>query len=279
MNIFSRVAEFRGESKPSWQPSMGPKFNFSLDGATRYGLKVANASQLEVGFYYVVNGFLNQQDCSTLTREFYQQEAHAVGVDGYQDTKNPQSIGSYRTNAWAVPLAEGISEQFHLLLRREREFGRNDGSNLPIYRDCHGEPLDIPLDYSNFELIGSTPFMRFMRYPGGGQHVPHYDAPYVASSAMYTTLMSWVLYLNTPPGSGGEFQFIDDRQWHLHPLNRDRSDWTSMAKPEDIMASVEPKCGRLLIFPHWLPHQVALYAHEGSGWRTAIRGDIAYAFE
>jgi hypothetical protein len=120
-----------------------------------------------------------------------------------------------------------------------------------------------------------------MRYFSGGKHAPHYDALFMDTEGKFVTLLSWVIYLNTPRGTGGEFQFVEDGQGALPPSKRDRSDWKRMATDAEVTTVVAPKEGRLLIFPHWLPHQVQLYQSdtmEDDGRRIIIRGDVAYSW-
>jgi hypothetical protein len=150
-----------------------------------------------------------------------------------------------------------------------------------IFRSKAGEDIAIPTEARKLTLAGITPYMRFMRYFSGGKHVPHYDALFLDTAGQYVTLMSWVIYLNTPRGTGGDFQFVEDGQGALIPSKRDRSDWKRMGKDEEVIASVSPREGRLLIFPHWLPHQVQLYQSEtmeADGRRIIIRGDVAYSW-
>jgi hypothetical protein len=125
------------------------------------------------------------------------------------------------------------------------------------------------------ELLGSTPWLRFMKYKSGGMHTPHHDAPFRNEEEQYITLFSWVLYLNTPNGKGGHFQFVNDlKQKGKHPFLWNTSDWTNMSN--DVTLDVAPVEARMLIFPHWLCHQVQQYV--GEGYRYIIRGDVAYGF-
>jgi hypothetical protein len=175
-------------------------------------------------------------------------------------------------------LSEDISLGLTAVLSDESSLHPTACGSEPIFQNCKKELQRIPMNPHAYSLLGSTPFMRFMKYPDGGRHVPHYDAPYNSAKQRYTTLMSWVIYLNTPIGTGGEFQFIDDRQWHLSPWNKNKSDWDRMAQKEEVLASIKPQAGKLLVFPHWLAHQVSLYSNDTASWRYIIRGDVAYGF-
>jgi hypothetical protein len=221
---------------------------------------------------------LSPEQCQALISDFEAQPSkYPVGVDGYGDPS--ANIGSWRAMAWAdgfdaymSTILDGcLADYRYLTLERDgsmsASWGRSD------------EPLDFMLPFSpeqKYELLGSTPWMRFMKYSSGGKHVPHYDAPFINESEKYITLYSWVLYLNDLDGEGGHFQFVKDGQEHLAPADWKRDDWTRQATADEIIHSIQPKAGRLLIFPHWLCHQVQEFV--GNGHRYIIRGDVAYGF-
>jgi hypothetical protein len=235
--------------------------------------------KIEYDFYskypiYVVENALSAKSCDFIIDDFDEQETHPVGIDGYC---NPESnVGSYRANAWAEELSITISEKLRAFMD-EKEFTfplLGDGID-PIVNDKEFALPFWPHDMQPFRLLGSTPFMRFMKYKNGGMHTPHHDAPYKNEEERYISLFSWVLYLNTPDGTGGHFQFVNDlKQKGKHPRSWDTSDWTNMSN--EVTMEVAPKQGKLLIFPHWLCHQVQEYI--GEGYRYIIRGDVAYSF-
>lgn len=80
---------------------------------------------------------------------------------------------------------------------------------------CQAGQVAMPVEHNRLLLCGPTPYMRFMKYFSGGMHAPHYDALYENKQDRYTTLMSWVLYLNTSEAEGGAFQFVEDGQGAL----------------------------------------------------------------
>jgi hypothetical protein len=193
-----------------------------------------------------------------------------VGVDGYADGGE---AGSYRAMAWAVELATAMTPLFEALPPVLQ--GRNGDLTAPSLT----LPAPFPEDRT-YRRLGATPWARFMRYERGGMHVPHYDAPFECAAEGYITLFSWVLYLNdVPVEHGGSLDFVDDGR-RDHPRVRPKAafgDWRRMALAEEITASIRPRRGRLLVFPHWLCHQVAAYT--GDGRRYIVRGDLAYGIE
>lgn len=122
-----------------------------------------------------------------------------------------------------------------------------------------------------------------MQYLSGGKHVPHFDNDFYCETESYRTLYSWVLYLNDVPAKqGGGFQFVDDgiRQPYSKRSKEMFADWTQMATSEQIIKTVQPKAGRLVVFPHWRCHQVQEFiASEECTFRAIIRGDLAYVVE
>lgn len=225
---------------------------------------------------FVFEQALSAEGCQKLINDFDQQEVYAVGVDGY--CNGDEKPGSYRAMGWSPDLAEAISKVFERLPK----LWTSNRTATRLYSATH-RPMDVPFndgDHSQYKRLGSTPWMRFMRYESGGMHVPHYDASFLCEAERYRTLYSWVLYLNdVPTKQGGAFQFIDDGN-REPPHRRPKeafADWHNMADPQQVMRTVQPKAGLLLVFPHWLCHQVqAFTASEECPRRYIIRGDVAY---
>lgn len=271
---------FHGNNQPQWAPALAGTPAFIDLAVARHKLDLKNSVENTRHFFYIADGFLNAQECRELIRQFDETKPDPVGVDGYVVPQNKESIGSYRTNGWAADLAQKLTPGFLRVLEAEREFAPLDGKP-DLFKSSSGETIAIPTPQRELTLAGPTPYLRFMRYFSGGKHAPHYDALYMDEAHKYVTLMSWVIYLNTPHGTGGAFQFVEDGQGALIPSKRDRSDWKRMAEDREVTASIMPKEGRLLIFPHWLPHQVQLYQSdtmEDKGRRIIIRGDVAYSW-
>lgn len=254
--------------QPTWSPSLLPNQPGRRNRGqfSRHAWLPALASP-----YVIAEDVLLPSECQDLIAKFDQQQAYPVGVDGYTDST--LGVGSWRVQAWAPQIAEQLKNAFWLL---PDELEASDGElHDPEQVFPHfGAPMTLP---PRLGRLGSTPWLRFMRYVGGGQHVPHYDSAFINEPERYITLFSWVLYLNDIPTSdGGGFQFIDDGQ-RDPPRGRGKSafeDWMRMAEPREVLDTIQPVAGRMLIFPHWLCHQVQ--AFTGAGARYIIRGDLAY---
>lgn len=234
---------FTGTNKPGWEPDCGgflPPARIVLFG----------------NHTYLFDDVLSGEDCGSLISQFNRQEAYPVGIDGYSD--DIERVGSHRAMAWAVNLAAKMAPAFEA---------------MPETLTTQDLPSPQPIPEHSFLRLGSTPWLRFMRYKSGGMHVPHYDAAFECPTENYITLFSWVLYLNdVAEEDGGSFSFVDDRGQPNEA--RDRTDWRRMAHPDEILRRVQPRQGRLLVFPHWLCHQVDAYT--GPAHRYIIRGDLAY---
>ena len=261
---------FNGQyaDKPGWNPTVIGDFRRYSD---------ITITKIEYDFYskypiYVVKNAFDSSLCANLIKQFDMREQYAVGIDGYC---NPDTdAGSYRTMAWGNEFSEMMTRKLNLIMDEKLlVFADNDF----IYDNkLFAVPFNTSDMTKGLQLLGSTPWLRFMKYKSGGMHTPHHDAPFRDHTEQYITLFSWVLYLNdVAPGSGGNLQMVNDlKQKGKHPMHWDTSDWTNMAT--DITLAVKPEAGKLLIFPHWLCHQVEEYT--GDDYRYIIRGDIAYYF-
>lgn len=245
------VNKYYGDNKPAWEP-----YTFECPG------EWYDPHDIMINGYpvHIIDNAMPYALCDSLIEQFEQQQAYPVGVDGFCNAES--NVGSYRAMGWSPEVARVITSTI-----------RNNGA---INRFRPNGKMQTPLNITeDYWMEGSTPWLRFMKYKSGGMHTPHHDAPYVNDIEQYATLCSWVLYLNTPMGNGGEFQFVNDvRNEGKHPSDWDRSDWTEMS--DDVIHSVPPRAGRLLVFPHWLCHQVQEYI--GEGYRYIIRGDLAYTY-
>eukprot|EP00746_Dinoflagellata_sp_MGD_P136073 gnl/MRDRNA2_/MRDRNA2_70061_c0_seq2.p1 gnl/MRDRNA2_/MRDRNA2_70061_c0~~gnl/MRDRNA2_/MRDRNA2_70061_c0_seq2.p1 ORF type:complete len:276 (+),score=30.83 gnl/MRDRNA2_/MRDRNA2_70061_c0_seq2:60-887(+) len=96
--------------------------------------------------------------------------------------------------------------------------------------------------------------MRFLRYPPGGYIAPHTDGVRIDEDTLHETTTSFLLYLeDIPEGEGGETEFL------------------TSVENGDVVASVLPKSGSILLFPHTVPHQ-----GNGVGMhpKVLLRGDL-----
>lgn len=174
-----------------------------------------------------------------------------------------KEIGSYRNTVFCEELSKILT----------RIFRRQDFPSLLILDDYFPCELNGK-SYWNFSSI--SPMFRMMTYKYGGEHVPHYDAPYVYKfDNSYQTLFSFVLYLTD--NKTGATRFIKDNQEKKKLSKRNLSDWDRFALNEEVIQEEFPKSGKLLIFPHRLCHDVSKFLPEDKEEvRQIIRGDLVF---
>lgn len=259
------VNKYYGNNKPQWSPYN--VYSRNTDMSAEVQKLSVNGHDWSV---FLADNVFSKEYCDSLISQFDAQEQYPVGVDGFCNAED--KAGSYRAMAWSPDVAYAVSEKLctlmrnHLVIMDEAQAPRSWPNKMLFPFRAHNR---------HYVQLGSTPWLRFMKYKNGGMHTPHYDAPFECAQEEYITLFSWVLYLNTPKGQGGEFQFVKDtRNVQYHPHYWDRSDWTGMS--DNATLQIPPQRGRLLVFPHWLCHQVQQYI--GEDYRYIIRGDVAYGY-
>lgn len=184
-----------------------------------------------------------------------------VGVNGFMDTASEKNIGSKRTTMWAPQLAEEVWKKIDIFLS-DRKMGHLTATDW-----WQGEISRY------WKPVGASPMMRFMKYEKGGEHFAHYDMGYIYPDPNFRTLKSYVIYLTTNE-DGGATRFINDGQEKVPIWDRNTEDWTREAREDEVIFSVQPKMGRILLFDHRLCHDVQQFL--GNDERMIIRGDIIY---
>lgn len=97
---------------------------------------------------------------------------------------------------------------------------------------------------------GVNPLFRYIRYQPGQSLVAHYDDTY-EYNAFKKTLLTVVIYLDN---SNAQTRFIQDPQANSLDKFKNFSDWTRMAKDDEVLFSTSAKAGDILIFDHRLLH-------------------------
>lgn len=203
----------------------------------------------------------SDDECDSLVKLFMESNiAEPVSIQGRKDIPDDR-VGSVRATAWSEHLAKEMWKKFENVLKVKitTPFTKTDWWQNSVWNTW--KPVEV------------SPLLRFMRYENHGQHYAHYDAGYIYPDQVHRTLMSFVLYLTTNT-EGGATRFIKDGQDALPIHSRNHDDWTRESHDNEVIKSIYPKKGNVLLFDHRLCHDVEAY--RGKEPRIIIRGDITY---
>lgn len=234
-----------------------PDINFT------FGKTKIDVEQLPVGDSVLLKNVLSPEDCfSLITLMNSAPKIESVSVQGMvQGGFYNDQIGSERVSIWSQHLANQLWNKFQGLIS---------------IKECHpftSTDFWQQSEWCNYQPIGVSPLLRFMRYIDGGQHFPHYDAGYIyPNNPRRRTLKSFVIYLTS--NNSGATRFIKDIQSVMKIWDRNHSDWEREPTPQEIEYAQNPIQGFVLMFDHRLCHDVELY--KGDNPRIIIRGDIIY---
>lgn len=207
------------------------------------------------------------QECKEIIRHFEEDSCfHPVGIQGKSDVSQNDQIGSYRVTVHDENFAKYLTNELWKSLSI---------ALTPIIFNDHSPvdwKSDNPDELNYWIPIHVSPVFRYMKYQEGGKHAVHYDATHkVTDNPLIRTMQSGVLYLTT---NEVYTRFIDDYQNTISFNKRNHEDWVEDAKEEDVLLKVKSEQGKVLLFPHYLPHDVSENL-EGNE-RIIIRFDIFY---
>ncbi|MGW2671106.1 2OG-Fe(II) oxygenase [Streptomyces sp. NPDC001272] len=203
----------------------------------------------------LIRHFLTPAEVEAFAAELAVQRFVPVGRDG--DAANyaeGEPVGHLRATAESSALAAEFYRRLRTIL--SCEVGPDDPT------DSDGRP---------WKPVAVNPRMRFITYEREGLLVPHYDSPYFAPDGK-RTLLTVVVYLSYE-AVGGETRFIADKQNDLPFAQRDFSDWSRPATPEEILSTHRPEPGDALLFWHRTLHDSAPILE---GTKTILRTDVLY---
>lgn len=251
----------RNETRPpagilpgAWDP---PKIPLEPLGS------LPDVTRLEVpGFAIVADHVLTPADCHTLMAAMCSSgQEESVGATGLRGS---MGIGSVRATAWSPELAQALFARLAPALPSVRF--------LDSLSPTDGFATETRTGHNVWRLVGLSPILRFMRYEQGGHHLCHYDAGYDYGDGR-RTLLSVIFYLTLAEGSGAT-RFVRDGQEMLPVCERKFPDWSRDPLESEVIARVEARPGRALVFDHRLCHDVERW--EGETSRVIIRGDVVY---
>ena len=129
-----------------------------------------------------------------------------------------------------------------------------------------------PEKYNVWNLIGISPYFRYVEYTSGSDSFPRYNRTYSSPTDPLTrTLMSGIIYLTD--NEDGATAFIDDKQHHLPHRDRNLKAREYPATYDEIYEWSIPKRGNIIVFPHGECHSVLSTTET----RKTIRFDVYYS--
>lgn len=214
---------------------------------------------------FIFNNVFNDEDIEKIKAFFPMIGEYApVSVQGMQSIDDI-GIGSHRITGYLPNVADMINTQVSELCK-----GIILRADKYTSTDWHQGNLG-----NEWELVGITPMLRYMRYTKGGKHYPHYDAGYIYPSPYthFRSLYSFVLYLTT--NDSGATRFIADGQENVEISERNHDDWAREANEDEVLFKFLPLKGKMIAFPHRLCHDVEEFVDDNSE-RIIIRGDLLF---
>lgn len=215
----------------------------------------------EPGFKHVaIPELLSETECAAWLAGIPPEVWIPVGIDGIRRDAPPKIVGSYRASLYDPALAASLWERVRGCLPAIRHFTAHT-----VETDWDEHPVWRP--------VGINPLFRFIRYREGGKLVPHYDGPYI-ENALQRTLMSLVIYLDTPQDGQGATRFIRDPQDGMPLGARDLSDWSRDAGRAEVAARSAPRAGKAIAFDHRVLHDSEAIGSDTT--KTIVRTDILF---
>lgn len=210
---------------------------------------------------YEIIDLFTEDEIENFLKEINELSWQAVGIDGIASNyKDGDTIGSYRLSVVSNYIAERLYNRL-----------------INIVGDIFEVTEDILTDAENnsvWEFKEVNPLFRFIRYGEGGLLVPHYDGSYKPSDD-YRSLKTIVIYLEGEEGQGSTRFIKDDRILNSSKADLDRSDWTRLAKEDEIIYESVVKKGKVLVFDHWMLHD-SEPLNVDDKVKTIIRTDMMY---
>ena len=202
--------------------------------------------------------------CSTLLATYSTFTDKMERVDS-RGLRNVCQTPIYRIRNYDINFAKYLSDALATYLPAQLVF--NERSRVDWQSDN-------PDNLNVWNLIGVSPYFRYLQYNSGSEHMPHYDTSHKVPEDLLTrTLYSGIIYLTD--NDTGATAFIDDEQHKIPYVHRNHDDWEQQATFDQIYSWALPRRGHIIVFPHGECHSV-MPNYSGSA-RKIIRFDIYYS--
>jgi NAD+ synthetase len=216
---------------------------------------------------FVVEGVLSRDECAALLAAIARAPRLPVGRDGR--ASGPPFEGeravSLRSSIYDESFAAALWARLRPALPALRVLGDDDEAS-------DAEHARV------FRAVGLSPLVRVLWGEPGSSLVRHHDEGYDFGDGERHTLMSVVLALgDVDAGEGGQTRLLLDPQRNAPPSERAYADGDDVAPPRDVLAAIEPRAGRALVFDHRLPHDAPPYRPRDGRPRVLLRADLVFA--
>lgn len=237
-----------------------PKSSTAISDAkfTRYStLKYTLPVITEPGVY---DEYLSKSECTNLIKHFESLSLERVGIHG--GFNNEMDIdGSLRSKSYDIELSKYLFEKYLSL----------GIMNFKFINEIEAKVRNIRSGY--YRPVAINPYFRFLSYQSGNYLVPHYDSE-TSFGPDFVTLESVLIYLNSCP-YGGATQFVTDPQSELEIDQYNFEDWQELAPQDQVLRSVSPLAGRVLVFDHRVLHQGQKLTRKNT-LKKLLRTDLIY---
>jgi len=207
---------------------------------------------------FTVEDLLSEQECARLIEisESYSYEQALVNIGGGQQVS---SENYRRSSRWMVDSEDAVATLW---------------KRLNLLPDIATFASLAAQKHVGWRPVGLNPRLRFLRYTPGDYFAPHSDGSFECEETVRKSLMTLMLYLNTPE-SGGATNFLDPyRTWLRGADGQLRTaDGNHEQADSGLCVSVRPTTGMALFFDHEMYHEGALLSE---GVKYSIRTDVMF---
>lgn len=203
-----------------------------------------------------LSNVLSEEECQWLISQTKNQEWLPANTYGKQKDFNPMkdTAQSHRLSIYNEVLAYTLFNRIGQFISNIKHFT----TPLPI----------ISNNQSTWVAKSINPLFRYIRYQPGHSLIAHYDDTYEYHQ-FKKTLMTFIMYLDS---NNAQTRFIYDKQADLPDLQKDYSDWDTLAQDNEVVLTIPAKLGDVILFEHRVLHD----ATSPNTTKHILRSDIVF---
>lgn len=190
----------------------------------------------------------------------YMDSTYPVNVTGFKTAENSE-IGSMRFCTMNASFAKRLTN----IIKNKSVVDIVENSNSKN-------------EFLKFKNVSQ--YFRFMKYSSNGEHYPHFDSDFEYKYNNAKTHYSLVMYFNEC--NTGELAFMENNPENVKSdvvkdFLSSKQDLHRQAKDDEIYLKIKPEFGKIVLFPHTLPHSVLPFKPENKNdVRMICRGDLIF---